>query len=137
MDDIQLLIDLHKDGPRQGPGADEVTRLAVQLSGLTGTVNLEVADIGCGTGASTLVLAQELDARITAVDFAPEFLERLDEEASRAGVADRITTLAASMDELPFEPASYDAIWSEGAIYNMGFAAGVEAWRRYLKPGGI
>jgi hypothetical protein len=28
-------------------------------------------------------------------------------------------------------------MWSEGAIYNMGFAAGVEAWRNYLKPNGI
>jgi SAM-dependent methyltransferase len=30
----------------------------------------------------------------------------------------------------------FDVIWSEGAIYNMGFAAGVSAWRRFLKPGG-
>ncbi len=137
MDDIQLLIDLHKDGARQGPGADDETRLAVRLSGLKGRADLKIADIGCGTGASTLVLARELDAQITAVDFAPAFLASLDEDASRAGVADRVTTLAASMEELPFEQASLDAIWSEGAIYNMGFAAGVEAWREYLKPDGI
>jgi SAM-dependent methyltransferase len=41
------------------------------------------------------------------------------------------------MEALPFEEASYDAIWSEGAIYNMGFAAGIEAWRKHLKPDGI
>ena len=41
------------------------------------------------------------------------------------------------MDALPFEEATFDAIWSEGAIYNMGFAAGIEAWARYLKPNGI
>ncbi|MEQ8494762.1 MAG: class I SAM-dependent methyltransferase, partial [Gammaproteobacteria bacterium] len=49
----------------------------------------------------------------------------------------RIETLEASMDALPFAARSLDAIWSEGAIYNMGFAAGISAWRRYLKPGGI
>ena len=137
MDDLLLLIDLHKDGARQGPGGDDETSLAVSLSGLRGATNLKIADIGCGTGASTLVLARELDAHITAVDFCPEFLTKLEDVAARAGVADRITTLSASMEALPFAEAAYDAIWSEGAIYNMGFAAGVEAWRNYLKPNGI
>jgi len=137
MDDLQLLVDLHQDGVRQGPGGDRETRLAIELSGLRLGTNLQVADIGCGTGASTLVLADELDAHVTAVDFLPEFLSRLDDAARRTGVADRITTLRAAMQALPFAPATYDAIWSEGAIYNMGFAAGVEAWRQYLKPNGI
>lgn len=137
MDDLQLLMDLHKDGPRQGPGGDLETCLAVTLSGLRGTANLKIADIGCGTGASTLVLTRELDARVTAVDLHPEFLARLEHVARHAGVADRITTLSASMEALPFAEAAYDAIWSEGAIYNMGFAAGIAAWRKYLKPGGI
>ena len=55
MNDLQLLIDLHKDGPREGPGGDDETRLAVALSGLKGTLNLNIADIGCGTveGRST------------------------------------------------------------------------------------
>ena len=137
MDDLALLVDLHRDGPRQGPGGDDETRLAVALSGLKGMTGLRVADIGCGTGASTRVLAQELDARITAVDFLPEFLAALDRAAALAGLSDRIETVAASMDALPFAEASLDAIWSEGAIYNIGFAAGVAAWRRFLKPGGI
>jgi SAM-dependent methyltransferase len=137
MDELPLLIDLHKDAARQGPGGDDETRLAVALSGLEDAANLEVLDIGCGTGASTLVLAKQLDAHITAVDFIPEFLARLDGAAGAAGLADRITTLSASMDALPFAEAACDAIWSEGAIYNMGFAAGVEAWRKYLKPNGI
>lgn len=137
MDDLQLLIDLHKDGLRQGPGGDEETRLAVTLSGLRGSSNLEIADIGCGTGAATLVLARELDAHITAVDFLPEFLTRLEDAAARTGLGERITTLSASMEELPFGEASCDAIWAEGAIYNMGFEAGVEAWRKFLKPNGV
>ena len=137
MDDLRLLIDLHGDGPRQGPGGEDETRLAVMLSGLKGATGLRVADIGCGTGASTRVLAAELDARIAAVDLVPGFLASLEAAAERAGVGDRITPLAASMEALPFEDASLDAIWSEGAIYNIGFAAGVEAWRRFLKPGGV
>ena len=41
------------------------------------------------------------------------------------------------MSELAFEPKSFDVIWSEGAIYNMGFAAGIRKWREFLKPGGV
>lgn len=137
MDEIQLLVDLHEGGPRQGPGGDDETRLAIRLSSLQDRSGLEIADIGCGTGAATRVLAQELDTRITAVDFIPAFLARLDIMAERAGLGDRITTLAASMEALPLGEGTLDAIWSEGAIYNMGFAAGIAAWRRYLKPGGI
>jgi SAM-dependent methyltransferase len=137
MDELALLIDLHRDGARQGPGSDDATRLAITLSGLRGQAGLKIADIGCGTGASTRVLAQELDAEVTAVDFLPEFLDVLAQEAEKAGLSDRIETLAASMDALPFKDGSLDAIWSEGAIYNIGFEAGVRAWRRFLKPGGL
>jgi len=136
-DPLELLLDLHVGGERQGPGSDAATRRALTLSGLTGRSGLAVADVGCGTGASTLVLAEELDASITAVDLLEPLLQVLDERARRAGVADRIMTLAASMDALPFEQGSLDAIWSEGAIYSMGFERGVRAWRSFLRPGGV
>lgn len=137
MDEIALLCDLHQRQMRQGPGGDAETRLAVSLSGLAGRTGLRIADIGCGTGASTLVLAKELDAHIAAVDFLPGFLKALAQRASAEGVASRVETLCAAMDELPFQPGSLDAIWAEGAIYNIGFEKGVSAWRRFLKPGGI
>lgn len=41
------------------------------------------------------------------------------------------------MENLPFEDEEYDVIWSEGAIYNMGFEKGVIDWNRYLKVGGL
>lgn len=137
MEDLSLIIDLHKDGHRQGPGGDEQTRLAIDLSGLAKQSNLKVADIGCGTGASTRVLAKSLSASITAVDFLPDFLSRLKSNIENSELDNRITTLEASMDSLPFAEQSLDAIWSEGAIYNMGFNAGAKAWRPFLKPGGI
>ncbi len=137
MDDMKLLIDLHKGGAGKGPGGDNETRRAIDLSALEGERDLRIADIGCGTGASTLLLANELDAHITAVDFLPDFLAVLDANAKQAGVAERIATVAESMDNLSFETASLDAIWSEGAIYNMGFEAGIKAWKNFLKLGGI
>jgi SAM-dependent methyltransferase len=136
MTEFQLLMDLHRPSERQGPGGDAETRRALELAGLDRSRPLEVADIGCGTGASTLLLAMELDADITAVDFMPEFLDELQVRARDYGVADRITTLNCSMDDLPFDEGEFDVIWSEGAVYNMGFEAGISAWSRFLKPGG-
>ena len=40
------------------------------------------------------------------------------------------------MFDMDFPAESFDLIWSEGAIYIAGFAAGLSAWRRFLKPGG-
>jgi SAM-dependent methyltransferase len=45
--------------------------------------------------------------------------------------------ITATMQALPFAEASLDLIWSEGAIYNMGFEAGLAAWRRLLRPAGV
>ena len=137
MDDLSLLVDLHRDGRRQGPGGDDETRLAITLSGLGAGTGLKIADIGCGTGAATLVLAKELDATMTAVDLLPDFVHELNIAAARQNLGERIETLVASMEALPFDEQSLDAIWSEGAIYNMGFASGIKAWRRFLKPNGI
>ncbi len=135
---FSLMVDLHRDGWRQGPGSDDETLRALELTRFERNAMLNVADIGCGTGAATLVLARELpNARITAVDLFPEFLEILEQRAVAAGCSGRVETLAESMDSLPFVEESLDLIWSEGAIYNIGFRIGVEAWRPFLKPGGL
>ena len=34
MDDLELLMDLHRDGARQGPGGERETKLAIELAGL-------------------------------------------------------------------------------------------------------
>ena len=137
MDGLQLLVDLHKGGYRQGPGSDRNTELAVDLAGIDRDAPLQVVDIGCGTGAATLVLARLLNAEVTAVDFLEDFLDVLESRADVAGVSDRITAICASMEAMPFESGQFDVIWSEGAIYNLGFERGASEWSRFLKPGGV
>lgn len=133
-----LMVDLHRTGDRQGPGSAQETLRAFDLTRFDEHAELRVADIGCGTGASTLTLARNLPkARFAAVDLFPEFLGILREGARAAGCSDRIETLAVSMDSLPFEAESLDLIWSEGAVYNIGFSRGIEAWRPFLRPGGV
>ncbi|GAB4363415.1 MAG: class I SAM-dependent methyltransferase [Kiloniellaceae bacterium] len=135
--DLALLVDLHRHRQRQGPGGDAETAKAIALAGLSPSQPLRIADIGCGTGASTLQLARALNARIAAVDFLPDFIAVLEARAAAEGLSGRIEPLVASMEALPFADETFDVLWSEGAIYNMGFAKGVAAWRRFLKPGGL
>ena len=49
---------------------------------------------------------------------------------------ERVKGVVGSMDHLPFEDEQLDLIWSEGAIYNIGFERGLNEWRKYLKTGG-
>lgn len=137
MEDYQLLIDLHKNAYRQGRGGDTESKKALDLGMLDKSQPLKIADIGCGTGASALLLGNLLDAQITAVDFLQDFLDILNTRAKNSGLAEKISTLCCSMENLPFEDEEYDVIWSEGAIYNMGFEKGVIDWNRYLKVGGL
>jgi len=137
MNELSLLIDLHRHQHRQGPGGVDETRRAIALTGLMRQKDLKISDIGCGTGGQTLTLAESLDGHITAVDLLPEFLEELEVRAAKRDLKNRISTLQASMDKLPFGKEEFDLFWSEGAIYLMGFEEGISAWKQHLKPGGI
>jgi len=48
-----------------------------------------------------------------------------------------VNGVVGSMDNLSFQNEELDLIWSEGAIYNIGFERGINEWRKFLKPGGF
>lgn len=134
---LALLADLHKHQKRQGPGGEAETARALDLAGLKNGERLRVADIGCGTGASALQLARSLNAEITAVDCLPDFIDILKQRAADENLSGSINPIVGAMENLPFANDQFDVIWSEGAIYNMGFENGVRAWRQYLKQDGV
>jgi ubiquinone/menaquinone biosynthesis C-methylase UbiE len=70
------------------------------------------------------------------VDLYPEFLDELNENSKRLGLKEKIVTLQKSMEDLPFKSKEFDIIWSEGAIYNVGFENGIKKLKNYLKVGG-
>lgn len=137
MDELELLIDLHVRNDRQGPGCDEATRRAIELARLEPSPELRIADLGCGTGASALVLAGELRAHVTAVDAAPALVERLRARADQEGLGGQVHAQVGDIESPDFGDRHFDVVWSEGAIYNIGFEAGARNWSRLLKPGGI
>ena len=95
-----------------------------------------IADLGCGCGSQTIQLALHTQAKVKALDLFPLFIDKLMERCRKAGVSDRVEAIEGDMCNLPFEKASLDVIWSEGAIYNIGFKRGITEWREYLKPDG-
>jgi len=137
MTELELIIDLHKNSERQGPGSEEETLRALEFMNLSSDRNLKIADIGCGSGGQTITLSQNLNGEIIAVDLFSEFLDELNEKSQKLGLKEKIKTLEKSMDDLPFNNEEFDIIWSEGAIYNLGFENGIKKWKDYLKVGGF
>lgn len=134
--DFNLICDYFSTLDRQGPGSPEATLKALSfIEPLSG--NSCIADIGCGTGGQTMVLAQHVPGTITGLDLFPMFIDLFNINARKNKLDDRVKGITGSMDNLPFQEEELDLIWSEGAIYNIGFERGIREWRRFLKPRGF
>ena len=134
--DVDLICEFFLNTQRQGPGSPEATLRALSfIDGLTD--ESRIADLGCGTGGQTMTLARHAPGHVTGLDFYPGFIERFNANARGANFGDRVKGVVGSMDDLPFREGELDLIWSEGAIYNIGFERGLREWRRDLRPGGF
>lgn len=133
--DFDLICEYFSSMERQGPGSPEMTLRALSfIDNLS--AGSRIADLGCGTGGQTMILAQNIPAKITGIDLFPVFIDLFNAAAQRLNVNDRVKSVVGSMDDLPFAEGEIDLIWSEGAIYNIGFEKGLTYWRKFLKPGG-
>jgi len=133
--DFSLICEYFSSTERQGPGSPEVT-----IKALSFIDNLSpesrMADLGCGTGGQTMVLAQHAPGQITGIDLFPDFINLFNQNAVKLNLQERVTGIVGSMDNLLFQDEELDLIWSEGAIYNIGFVRGLNEWRKFLKTGG-
>jgi len=133
--DFNLICEYYSNIKRQGPGSPEVTIKA--LSFIDNLTNEScIADIGCGTGGQTMVLAKHAPGHITGIDLFPAFIDLFNLNAGKLNLQDRVKGIIGSMDNLSFQNEALDLIWSEGAIYNIGFERGLNEWRKFLKTGG-
>src|SRR5829696_306911 len=83
----------------------------------------EVADVGCGHGASTIIMAQAYPAsRFTGFDNHAPSIEHARRVAEEAGVADRVTFEVSAADAIPGGP--YDLVCFFDCLHDMGDPAG-------------
>jgi 2-polyprenyl-3-methyl-5-hydroxy-6-metoxy-1,4-benzoquinol methylase len=94
-----------------------------------------VADIGCGHGASVVVMAQHFpSARITGFDFHQPSIDTARERAVEAGVASQVTFDRADAKSYT---GSYDLICFFDCLHDMGDPVGIARYaREHLKDGG-
>lgn len=78
-----------------------------------------VADVGCGHGASTILMAQAYpQSRFFGFDYHGPSVERAREAAQKAGVGDRITFERASAKDFPKQ--GYDLVAMFDCLHDMG-----------------
>lgn len=132
---LDLISKYFSNVERQGPGSPEITRKALSFVENLSSKS-QIADIGCGTGGQTVKLAQYVQGNIMGIDIFPRFIDKLNHNAKNLNLQSRVKGVVGSMDNLPFQDEELDLIWSEGAIYNIGFERGINEWRKFLKTGG-
>jgi SAM-dependent methyltransferase len=83
----------------------------------------QVADVGCGQGASTILMAKAFPkSRFTGFDYHDKSIEAARESAKREGVADRVTFEVAKAKEYPGK--GYDFVAVFDSLHDMGDPAG-------------
>jgi ubiquinone/menaquinone biosynthesis C-methylase UbiE/transcriptional regulator with XRE-family HTH domain len=95
-----------------------------------------VADIGCGLGASTILLAQQYpNSRFTGSDYHDQSIELARKRATDAGVADRVSFEVATAAS--FSGAGYDLAATFDCLHDMGDPlAAARHVRQAIKPDG-
>lgn len=133
--DFNLICEFYSNMKRQGPGSPEVTLKALSfIDNLT--EQSHIADLGCGTGGQTITLANHFKGKITAIDLFPKFIDIFNRNVKQLDLQEKVKGVVGSMNNLPFREEELDLIWSEGAIYNIGFERGLNEWHKYLKMDG-
>ena len=72
-----------------------------------------VLDVGCGRGASALLLAREWGCRVVGIDFGEQNLEEAGRAAADAGLAERATFCSGEAEALTFADGAFDAVICE------------------------
>ncbi len=125
---MKIFHETHTGLTQEAPGSDESSLRALNIIELPKTP--AILDVGCGPGRHTNLLAKKTGGFCVAVDIFERYLKMTQKRVEGSAPT------RASMSALPFAPNSFDLIWSEGAIYIMGFSQGIKAWKPLLRPKG-
>jgi SAM-dependent methyltransferase len=80
-----------------------------------------IVDLGAGTGTASLALARlRPDASVVAVDISSPMLEEIRRKAQALGVADRVRTVVADLDQTwPSDLGGADLVWAAASLHHV------------------
>jgi 2-polyprenyl-3-methyl-5-hydroxy-6-metoxy-1,4-benzoquinol methylase len=113
---------------RPGYAANLVSSWIPALDGVQDKLlrGAKVADVGCGKGASSILLAKAFpNSRIFGFDYHDKSIEAARESAKRQGVADRVTFEVAKAKEFPGKDYDFVAVFD--CLHDMGDPVGAAA----------
>jgi SAM-dependent methyltransferase len=123
---------------RPGYAANLVSSWLPALEGVEAKLNAgaRVADVGCGHGASTIIMAQAYPAsQFVGFDYHEPSIVHARESARKAGVGERVRFEVASAKSFP--GADYDLVTVFDCLHDMGDPVGASAHiRQTLKQDG-
>ena len=94
----------------------------------------KVADVGCGHGASTIIMAEAFpNSQFVGFDYHEASIERAAEAAEEAGVGDRISFEVAAAKDYP--GSGYDLVCVFDCLHDMGDPVGAAAHVRQTLDG--
>ncbi|MBM4353217.1 MAG: class I SAM-dependent methyltransferase [Deltaproteobacteria bacterium] len=131
----EVFFEVYESLPRQGPGN---RACAARALGLCRELpqSPAILDLGCGVGGQTLHLADMASGSLVAIDSHAPSIERLKAAIAKRGLAQRVSAIVGDMAR-PVQPlGSFDLVWSEGALYNIGLRNALHVCHGLLRPGG-
>ncbi|RLW70628.1 MAG: SAM-dependent methyltransferase [spirochete symbiont of Stewartia floridana] len=131
----QIFFEVFEALPRQGPGNRSSAAKALSLCRDLPPFPA-VIDLGCGVGGQTIHLAALTAGTIVALDKHAPSIRQLRQTVIKQGLSQRITPVLGDLLS-PAQPSeSFDLVWSEGALYNIGIEKALHICHRLLRTGG-
>ena len=122
---------------RQSFGSESETAKVIKTLGLNDSTNYKIANLACGTGATTLQLAKHVQGTILGVDLSPKLLDRLIKRSSAKSLKATIDVTSDKYNGLPIAPGTLDVLWSQDRGRETDFIPMIQYWHSLLKPGGM
>jgi sarcosine/dimethylglycine N-methyltransferase len=134
-EDIHIgLYEAADDSVRQA-SLRTVERMALELADFA--PGAQILDLGAGYGGAARHLAAHLRHTVTCLNLSQTQNQRNRDKIRAAGLDDRVMVVHGNFEALPFEPRSFDVVWSQDAMLHSGNRRKVlQDVARVLRPGG-
>jgi 2-polyprenyl-3-methyl-5-hydroxy-6-metoxy-1,4-benzoquinol methylase len=117
------------------PGGLKATKLLVKQSKIS--KNMIVLDAGCGSGSSSIFLAQKYGCKVVGIDLDQQSLIKAHKTARRKSLLDRVSFRSMDIVDLHFENEIFDGVICQAALIFTNKSKALNAISSKLRPEGF